>query len=215
MKKIKILIAFIMWLSLITIYPKANISSSLYVKTEISEEYDNYVSSVFDKLLVAQEDLNNYENVFLGEGIKLLLPEEVYTYYIYPVISNDIIIATIHVSKTCDGFASTYTQALAKELEGLKNKTTKDSPLVLIRQGDFLYAEIEGVSTLLEYHSIDNTQSRSNGTLAGLPSINTSNLEVKDVYDNLTSNKVANLAIPRAPVNKLPWTVYETQGSQP
>lgn len=59
MKKIKILIAFIMCLSLMTIYPKANISSSLYVKTEISEEYDNYVSSVFDKLLVAQEDLNN------------------------------------------------------------------------------------------------------------------------------------------------------------
>lgn len=215
MKLIKVFLTFITCLSVMTISPQAQSYTSFYVKTEKSEKYDNYVHNVFDKMLNAQENIHEFKNISLGVGIKMILPEEDYSYYVYPIISNHKIIATLHVSKTDEGFASTYTQALAKDFENLKSKTAEDKPLMLIRQGAFLYAEINGERTLLEHHIVAKSKSKSSNTLKDMPEVDTSNMKVKNVYDNLQLYQSKIIDVPKASVVIIPWTVYETQGNQP
>lgn len=211
MKKLKLIVTFVMFLSIFGMSPKAKEVDTLYVKTESSSTYDEYVSDKFDKLLVAQLDIEDFNNIFLGVGIKVLLPEEDYEYYVYPVILEDTIIATIHVSENDGEFGATYTKALSNELEELKSRTSPKNPMTLIRQAGILYAEIANDRILFENHNMNLNQMKSSNSLDKLPKVDTSSLEIKDVYSHLVSNEVSSLSVPRASSRVLPWTIYETQ----
>lgn len=188
--------------------------SSFYVKTEENEDIDEFVKGVFDKLLVAQDNLSNVENITLGQGIKVVIPETDYNYYIYPVLCSGEIIDIINVTEKNGEFSATYTRQLVSTLEELRLKTSKETPMTIIRYEDYLYAEIGNERYLLEYHNFNNTIKNSIETLDDLPSVDNSSMIVTDIFKNTIENHVASIAIPLAPVKKLSWTIYEIQGSQ-
>lgn len=197
------------------IYPKAITEDGFYVKTVVSEEYDEFVESKFDELMSTQSDIANQTIVSLGKGIKVLLPEECYDYYVYPVFFDGNIKATIHVSNTDEGFAFTYTKSLSNELELLKDKTSRDNPLTLIRQRDYFYAENSTTRTLLDCYKVESNKTKSISELDLLPSVDTDEFSILNIEDSLTEKTINSKILTRGtvPVVKLSWKVYETQPS--
>lgn len=213
MKKLKVLLVFVLMISatIMNVAALEHEDNSFYVRTDISSDYDEYISSKFNQFLVAQSDIESYENIYLGKGIKVFLPEEFYDYYVYPVFIDNEIKSTIHISKDEDGFASTYTKAFAESLNNLKNQTTFSHPLSLIRQNSFIYAEINGQRTLIDHYDFSDNSS----TLSSLPEVDTSGVPVCNVYSDIIMNEADNMIVTRAMVNKINWKVYETQGNHP
>lgn len=71
-----------------------------------------------------------------------------------------------------------------------------------------LYAEIGEERYLLEEHSFD--EDEINAVSSNYMSYD-SELETIDAFENVITNNLDKMAVPLAPVKKLPWTVYETQ----
>ncbi len=215
MKKIKIFLIFTMLFSLLIVKPKAMGGDYLYAKTDVTGEYDEYVRSVFDELILTQDNIVNYDDISLGKGIKVFLPEETYDYYVYPVFFGTEIEATIHVTKDSnDDFGVTYTKFFAEQLNTLKKSTSLNNPLILVRQNGYVYCQIDTKRTLVEYRQFNEENiMRSTTTLENLPNIDTTNVPVKNIYEKPLNYNSKNVVMPRAVVSKLSWTVYETQPS--
>lgn len=216
MKKLKLFIVFVMCFTVLVVHPKALEKDTFYVKTDVTKEYDDYVHSVFEKLLMAQDNISNYDNIFLGTGIKVFLPEETYNYYVYPVFFGDEIKATIHITKDENDFGVTYTEMFAQQLNYIKNNTSIENPLILVRQNGYVYCQVKETRILVDYREFNtNQKSKEIYKLESLPNINTSSIPTINIYDNMIYNNVKGISTERASVNKLSWIVFETQGNQP
>ena len=185
-------------------------SSTLYVKTDATKEFNDFAEDSLDRFLVSQDSIADFSNIYLGSGIKVFFSEQNNNYYIYPVLKNNLIIATIHVSQDQEGFSATYTSGLAEELEAIKNYTSPTKPLALIRQGSCFYAEIGNARYVLEYQQIDLNKTYID--VYEMPDINTDYVETVNVFENKKLNSVINNIVPKyGPVYKMSWESYEIQ----
>ena len=210
----KIFLVGLMLLVLLPVNVFASENRGLYVKTDTTKDVNEYAVEMFNKFLIAQDDITDYEGISLATGIKLYINDSSYDYYVYPVVKNNHIISTIHISKDKDGLASTYTKSLAEELESLRSKTSISKPLILFMHENAICAEIGDETFVLENHSETKIKLNSASPKVSLYNIDSSNSV--NIFSNLIENTVANKPMTMSsPVYKMPWTIYETQGNNP
>lgn len=156
-KKIKssmlFFVSIFMFLTLLTIPTKAADTNTLYIRSDVSSEYDEYarrnIGAYLDPVSIAEGI--NITSANLGQGFKIYNAEiNGSALYYYPISIGNEITFIFKVYKDVDNtLTGSITRNEAQEINSLKNISTNEKPAMIISSNGNTLARIENEDILI------------------------------------------------------------------